>query len=119
MTALLVRQLAAPQPAPLPPGRRVRRSSEARTWCAALAGPVAAAALAAAAVALVVPEGQRNVPSLPVPKQPYSTLAPERQPGRLRPMVHDGALPARPDGENDGPAPRRYAQGTGPFVVRA
>jgi DNA-directed RNA polymerase specialized sigma24 family protein len=126
VTALLVRQLAAPQPAPLPPPRRVRRSSEARTWCGTVAALGLTAAVVAAAVALVASDEERNVPPLRVPKPPSATLAPERQPGRLQPEAGAATLPTplltsppTPPGKTDGPAPRRHAQGAGPFVVRA
>lgn len=133
VTALLVGQLAVPQPVPVPPARRVRHSSAARAWGRTLAALGAPAVLAAAGLALFVYTEQTNAPSAPVHKPPYATLAPERQPGRLQPMVRDGAPASRPPGgTNDGPVPRIRSEGprsdvqgprsrtggTGPFVVR-
>lgn len=130
VTALLVRQLAAPQPVTLRPARRLRRSAEVRSWCGTVGALGVAAALAVAAVALVASGEERNPPPLPVPKPPSVTLAPERQPGRLRPMADDAAPQVRhvrhvrrvltvPPANADGPAPRRYSRGAGPFAARA
>jgi hypothetical protein len=118
VTAFLVRQLAAPQPARLPRARRVRWSSQARSWCATAASLGLVAAVASAAVVLVASGQERHVSPLHVPKPPSASLAPERQPGRLQPMVRDEG-PLTAPGETDGPAPRRHAREAGPFVVRA
>lgn len=87
VTALLVRQLAAPQPATLPPAEAVRRSSGIRGWCGTAAALGLTIAVAAAGFALVVSDDERNPPRLPVPKPPSSTLGPDLQPGRLLPLI--------------------------------
>ena len=118
VTALLVQQLVAPQPASLPPARSVRRSSEVRGWCGTAAGLGLVVAVAAAGFTLVATDHKRNVPLLPVPKPSSATLAPERQPGRLRPMAGDGALHVA-YGKTGGPAPCVCREEAGPSVVRA
>lgn len=88
VTACLVRELATPQPTPLPPPRIARRRGERRSWyrtaaALGLTGTVAAAT----AFTLVSSHGGRTVPLPPVPKPPSATLAPAQQPGRLLPMT--------------------------------
>ncbi|QPP06923.1 RNA polymerase subunit sigma-70 [Streptomyces bathyalis] len=87
VTALLLRQLAAPQPATLPPAERVRGSSEVRGWCGTTAALGLTVAVAATGFALAVSDDERNPPRVPVPKPPSSTLEADQQPGRLQPMV--------------------------------
>jgi DNA-directed RNA polymerase specialized sigma24 family protein len=86
-TALLVRQLATPQPGNPPSASRVRRGSSIRVWCSTTAALGLTAAVAGAGFALVTTDAERNVTPVPVPKQPSATLAPEQQPGRLTPKV--------------------------------
>lgn len=115
VTALLVRQLAAPQPASLPGGASVRRGGEVRAWCTTAAALGLPAVLTVALVAYSEPD----VPTRPVPKPPQATLAPERPPGRLQPMVGPrgpGATP-HPERTDAGPAPRSHAGGAGPFAA--
>lgn len=119
VTALLVRELAAPQPVRLPPSRRARRSAEIRSWCGTAGALGVTVAVAVAAVALVASDEERNPPPLPVPKAPSATLLPERQPGRLRPAADDAAARTRQaplalPAHADGPAPRRQFAGNGP-----
>lgn len=118
VTARLVRQLAAPQPVSLPSARHVRRSGEVRGWCVTAGALGLTVSVAATAFAVVASDGERNPPSLHVPKPPSATLGPERQPGRLQPLVGSGALTGPPE-KSDGPAPRAWGEGAGPWVVRA
>lgn len=87
LTALLVRQLAAPLPASLPSARLVRRRSTGRSWGTTAAAFGLTAAVAATGFALVASDDERNVAPTPVPKQPTATLAPGQQPARLAPMI--------------------------------
>ncbi|WP_254666700.1 sigma factor-like helix-turn-helix DNA-binding protein [Streptomyces sp. WMMB 714] len=87
LTAALLGQLAAPQPVTLPPAPRVRRLGALRSWGATAAALGLTASLAAAGFTLVASDDERNVPRLPVPKKPSATLAPDRQPGRLLPVI--------------------------------
>lgn len=87
LTAALLGQLAAPQPVTLPPAPRVRRHGALRSWGATAAALGLTASVAAAGFALVASDDERNVPRLPVPKKPSATLAPDRQPGRLLPVI--------------------------------
>ncbi|MFC4492701.1 sigma factor-like helix-turn-helix DNA-binding protein [Streptomyces ovatisporus] len=87
LTAALLGQLAAPQPVSLPPARHVRRLGTLRSWGATAAALGLTASVAVAGFTLVASDDERNVPRLPVPKKPSATLAPDRQPGRLLPMV--------------------------------
>lgn len=95
-TALLVGQLAAPQPVAPSSALRLRGGSEARARCATAASLGLVAGLAAAAVVLVVSGQERSLPPLPVPERPSATLAPDRQPGRLRPTTAAAPLTLRP-----------------------
>lgn len=127
VVALLVGQLAAPQPVSLPPARKVRRSGEIRAWCATAAALGLPAAVAALVLALTAPGAEPDPASPPVPKPPSATLGPQRQPGRLHPDVGVRAPSAElrrtsadtSAGTADGPASRRCAREAGPFVVGA
>ncbi|NLU72346.1 hypothetical protein HCC61_06570 [Streptomyces sp. HNM0575] len=97
-----LRELAAPQPAVLPPPRRVRRSGEARAWCATAAALGLVTALFAAGFALCTPHEESDAPPPRAPApgsayrpgsahrpgprpdsvRPSATLAPDRRPGR-------------------------------------
>lgn len=86
LTASALRQLAAPLPVTLPPARRVRRRSSARSRLSASAALGLTAAVAAACVAFGGSAGDQ-APSGPARDAPAATLAPDRQPDRPAPLL--------------------------------
>lgn len=132
VTAPLVRELAAPQPAALPTGRQVRRGGELRGRCATAGALGLVAALVFAVFAAGAPDEEPKPRHAP---DGFATLAPERQRDGSGPRTGGPARPAAgfpegvaagfagpltaPAGKSDGPAPGAWRAGTGPFGVRA
>ena len=113
-TSLLVRQLAAPQPASPPPARIVRRGSNLRTWCSTTASLGLVAVLAGAAFAVVSSDDERNVSPRP---RPQVTVRDARAGATARPSAADDLTGegAGPPVNADGPVPSGV-EGTGPVA---